>query len=320
MVVAALALAGPVAYGAASGHLLRGSLAALGALAATGVAAGGRRPAVQLVAMVPVVAVAGLVAVSVSGRGWLTAAVVTGLAASAAVVGGFNRWTAEASTRFTILVVIASGLGNAIRPLEATQYFVLGACWAIALSMLLRPPKSTSYPYKALWRRWTRSLSGLDGWRFAVELTACMLLAEVAGAVWHQSKAYWIALTVVIVVRRSSGSLIRALQRCAGTCAGVLIGSALVLWVPPMWIVVALVAVLAGARPYLRARNYAAYATVMTPLVVLLLDLGRPTSLSTMGYRLLDTVIGCGIALGIGWLPEWFRRSREMRSTDGDVG
>jgi hypothetical protein len=57
------------------------------------------------------------------------------------------------------------------------------------------------------------------------------------------------------------------------------------------------VAVLAGARPLLKERNYAAYATIMTPLLVLLLDLGRTRSLSTVGYRLIDTVIGCAIAL-----------------------
>jgi uncharacterized membrane protein YccC len=137
----------------------------------------------------------------------------------------------------------------------------------------------------------------LDGWRYPLQLTICLAIAEVIGALWHQSKAYWIALTVVIVVRRSGGSLHRAVERCAGTCAGVLIGGALILWVPPSWAIVAVVTVLGGVRPLLKARNYAAYATVMTPLLVVLLELGRTPSLSTVGYRLLDTVIGCLIAL-----------------------
>ncbi|WP_198682889.1 hypothetical protein [Kribbella sp. VKM Ac-2569] len=35
----------------------------------------------------------------------------------------------------------------------------------------------------------------------------------------------------------------------------------------------------------------------MTPLVVLLMDLGRTPGFSTIGYRLIDTVIGCLIAI-----------------------
>jgi p-aminobenzoyl-glutamate transporter AbgT len=67
--------------------------------------------------------------------------------------------------------------------------------------------------------------------------------------------------------------------------------------VPPSWAIVAVVSILAGLRPLLKERNYAAYAAVMTPLVVLLMDLGRTPELSTVGYRLADTVIGCLIAI-----------------------
>ncbi|MFI5691078.1 hypothetical protein ACIA58_04520 [Kribbella sp. NPDC051586] len=48
------------------------------------------------------------------------------------------------------------------------------------------------------------------------------------------------------------------------------------------WGIVAGGSVLAGMRPLLKERNYAAYATV---------------KLSTVGYRLIDTVIGCLIAI-----------------------
>jgi uncharacterized membrane protein YccC len=44
----------------------------------------------------------------------------------------------------------------------------------------------------------------------------------------------------------------------------------------------------------------------MTPLVVLLLDFGQTASVATIGYRLADTVIGCAIALVVGYLP-WLR-------------
>jgi uncharacterized membrane protein YccC len=182
------------------------------------------------------------------------------------------------------------------------RWFALGAGWSIALGLALAlgfgsgalPAQPT---YGQLWRRWRRTLRGFEGWRYAVQLVPALAVASAIGVLWRQEKSYWIALAVVIVVRRRGGSLLRATQRCLGTCAGVLIGGALVLWVPPSWAIVVVVSVLAGLRPLLKERNYVAYSTVMTPLVVLLMDLGRTPALSTIGYRLIDTVIGCLIAI-----------------------
>jgi hypothetical protein len=208
---------------------------------------------------------------------------------------------ADATTRFVTFLVMATGL-TAAAPWEVAQWFALGVAWAILLGLAAAPfspagPEVARPTYRQLWRRWWGRLHGLDGWRYAVQLLPALALAEVISVLWHQEKGYWIALAVVIVVRRRGGSLLRATQRCLGTCAGVLIGSLLVLRVPPSWAIVAVVSILAGLRPLLKERNYAAYATVMTPLVVLLMDLGRTPELSTVGYRLIDTVIGCLIAI-----------------------
>jgi p-aminobenzoyl-glutamate transporter AbgT len=73
-------------------------------------------------------------------------------------------------------------------------------------------------------------------------------------------------------------------------------GAARWLAVGVVWAIVAVVSLLAGLRPLLKERNYAAYATIMTPLVVLLMDLGRTPELSTVGCRLADTVTGCLLA------------------------
>jgi len=238
----------------------------------------------------------------------VTAGSVVGLAAVAAVVGGFSRFAADVTTRFIVFLVIATGLSG--DPGEVARWFGVGAGWAIVMALVMWPfsrdqvgPAQPSY--RRLWRRWLRNLRRIDGWQYALRLVPCLALAEIVGVLWHQEKAYWIAVAVVIVVRRRGGSLLRATQRCLGTCAGVLIGAAVILWVPPPWAIVVIVGALAGARPLLKDRNYAAYATVMTPLLVLLLDLGRTPDLSIVGYRMADTVIGCSIAL----LPSVLRRT-----------
>lgn len=317
LITAAAAMAAPVAYGVATTHLLQASYAALGALATTLTPPTRPAPtarlhrfgvsAVRLVGVGVVVTAAGVAGAWLGGRGWGTAAGVVGLAAVAAVVGGFNRWTADATTRFITFLVIATGTAG--DPVEVGRWFAIGAAWSVLLTLCALPlsPHADSPPgppYRKLWRRWSRNLRRMDGWRYAAQLLPCLALAEVICLLWHQDKAYWIAVAVVIVIRRSGGSLLRATQRCLGTCAGVLVGGALILWIPPSWLIVAIVTLLAGARPLLKARNYTAYATVMTPLLVLLLDLGRTPSLSTVGYRLIDTVIGCSIAL----IPSVVRR------------
>ena len=304
LVTTALAMAVPITYGVTTDHLAHASFAALGALAMPHL---GRPPTVRRrfvwlagaqSGLGAVVTVGALVGAWLGARGWGGAAGVVGLVAVAAVVGGFSRWMADATTRFVTFLVMATGLGVA-DPWEVARWFALGVAWAIVLGLAFSSsePEAARPTYRQLWRRWRGKLRQFDGWLYAVQLVPALAVAEVIGQLWHQEKGYWIALAVVIVVRRRGGSLLRATQRCAGTCAGVLVGGALILWVPPSWVIVAVVSLLAGLRPLLKERNYAAYATVMTPLVVLLMDLGRTPEFSTVGYRLVDTVIGCLIAI-----------------------
>ena len=59
---------------------------------------------------------------------------------------------------------------------------------------------------------------------------------------------------------------------------------------------------LAAARPLLRARNYLAYTAVMTPLIIVLLDAGRPLGVGILINRLVATLIGAGLVIGANWM------------------
>jgi hypothetical protein len=311
----ALSLGGPVAYGLGSGHLAQGMLTALGALAASGVAVAPGRYTVRLGYAFVTATAAGLLGAAIAGRGWAMALVVVAVAGVVSVLGGFSRTAAESTTRFVTFLAIATGLGPVAGPVRVAVVFALGAAWATLVALVVgllgrsaRPAvRPVPPPFAARPRRWRRSLRGLPGRQYPLRLMVCLAVAEAVGLLWHQDKAYWIAVTVAIVVRRRlDGALVRAVQRAAGTAAGVLAGTAFVWWAPPPWSTVVIVTVLAGIRPLLKARNYALYATVMTPLVVLLLDAGAGVTAATIGYRLADTVVGCAIALGVGYLP-WLR-------------
>ncbi|MEV4020115.1 FUSC family protein [Nonomuraea angiospora] len=379
MAAAGLGLGGPVAWGVASGRPALGALAAIGALAVSGlftgetgaVRPGLRRVLIHGVAAVAGTAVAGLAGALVAGRGWLTAVTVVLIAGLLAVAGGISRPMAEHSTRFVVFMVISTGVAKGVEPVAAAVLFAEGAAWGLLVTALclhsrkgraepgepataarpaapagalrasppgglpvpparaLRasspgglpaPPAGAlpAPPARALLRRWWRMLGSVSGWQYPIRLTACLAAAEAVGLLWQQPTASWIAVTVVIVVRRRlDGAARRSVERAAGTAAGVAAGSAVLLWVPPSWLFVLLVSALAAVRPVLKERAYTLYATVMTPLVLLLMEGGARVAPATIGYRLADTAIGCVLALGLGYLPWVVRRERSVRAVVG---
>jgi uncharacterized membrane protein YccC len=119
---------------------------------------------------------------------------------------------------------------------------------------------------------------------------------------------------VAIVVRRTlPGAPIRMLERAAGTILGVVLTSLLVIASPPVWATIGVIAILAAARPVLLDSNYTAYAAVMTPLVLLLLDLGREPSWTLIADRLVATLVGCAVAVTLGYLA-WTKLSASARA------
>jgi hypothetical protein len=350
MIAAALGLGGPVAWGVASGHPALGTLAAIGALAVSGVSmdappiygvvAKGASLAAGLVRggyAVAVTTAAGFFGAVVGGHGWIAAVTIVLVTAVVAVVGGISRPMAEHTTRFIVFMVISTGLAKHAAPVAAAVLFAEGAIWGLLVTALCThtrqprtkqrrlgtrrtepaavPPANPAPTKRALLRRWWRTLGTVRGWQYPIRLTACLSAAEIIGLVWPQPTASWIAVTVVIVVRRQlDGALRRAIERAAGTGAGVVAGSAVLLWVPAPWLFVLLVAGLAAVRPVLKDRDYTLYATVMTPLVLLLMEGGGRVAPATIGYRLADTAIGCVLALGLGYLPWAVRRERSARA------
>jgi hypothetical protein len=324
MLAAALGLGGPVAWGVAAGYPALGTLAAIGALAVSGVSMSGGRAVVRGGCALVAAAGAGLVGAIAGGHGWITAVTVVLVAAGAAVAGGMSRPMAEHTTRFIVFMVITTGLAQDAAPVAAAVLLAEGAIWGLLVTALVttlgaRPPQGEragpAPTSRVLLKRWWRTLGTVRGWQYPIRLTTCLAAAEVIGLVWPQPNASWIAVTVVIVVRRRlDGAPRRAIERAAGTAAGVLAGSAVLLWVPPSWLFVLLVSGLAAVRPVLKDRQYTLYATVMTPLVLLLMEGGGRVAPATIGYRLADTAIGCVLALGIGYLPWTVRRERSVRA------
>jgi uncharacterized membrane protein YccC len=138
---------------------------------------------------------------------------------------------------------------------------------------------------------------------FTVRLMICIAVAGVVTEVLPLQRSYWVPLTVALVLKPDYGSVFaRALQRGIGTIVGAVAGAVLLVLVHGTWLLIPF-AVLATLLPYGRRRNYGLLATFLTPLVVVLIDLLSPAGWRLAEDRLIDTLIGCGIALVIGFAP-----------------
>jgi len=322
-------LAGPLALGVMTGHLQAGMAASLGGLALGGGGKGDRlgEQAPGLVYGLAAGSAAMLTGSVLAGHSLAAAFGIPLLAAAAGLIGSISRPLARATTQYILYTIIAANLGApGTQPLGVMLLFFLGACWTAALSLVLRPlfkvmglfpnPPAiqlTKYTARQRLRRWRKSLTRLSGWQYVVRISSCLAAAAVFEWNWPLHHGYWVSITVVIVVQRNlQTALARAFHRAAGTVLGVLLISLLLLSSPPVWALLLVIAALAAVHPILLETNYTAYAAVMTPLVILLLDFGQDPSWAAVVDRLAATLAGCGLALSLGYLG-WSRLSPPAR-------
>ncbi|HEY0792069.1 MAG TPA: FUSC family protein [Chthoniobacterales bacterium] len=146
------------------------------------------------------------------------------------------------------------------------------------------------------------------GFRHAVRWCVATATAQALGFFLPTSNAYWIAMTVYIILRPDFGTTVaRAIARMAGTVIGVGFALALVLLTRHVAWNLGFVVLLAYLSYYVRNKSYAAFTAVVTPLILLLINLSRPGDLGVIYNRLIDTAIGGALAFLAArfLLPSW---------------
>jgi uncharacterized membrane protein YccC len=139
----------------------------------------------------------------------------------------------------------------------------------------------------------------------AFRLSLCLAIAFAAQSFLGGVRSYWIPLCVVIVMKPDFGSVfVRAMQRSLGTIVGVAIGVLVLTLVPKGGgLLIACTGVLAFLVPAAGQRGYAMQCALLTPLVLILIDVTAPGGSVDFGpQRLVDTLIGSAIALVFGYL------------------
>ena len=327
IIAAMLGLSVPIIVGAATGHLQSGVAAALGGFAmGMQQGSGALRSRISNLFYALITGSAAIfIGAVLSAKGVATLICIPAVAAAAGLFGSISRPLARSTAQFIVFLIIAANMNvRGTSPACIAILFASGALWTAALSLSLTPlfrafrplsdrhgqadvAQPAHYSTRQLLRRWRKSLGHLAGWQYTIRITLCLIVAEITRLLWPHDHSYWISLTVAIVVHRNlQSALTRTFQRATGTALGVLLISMLLLGMPPLWAVIALAAVLAAARPVLFNVNYIVYAAVTTPLIILLLDFGKPPSPDIIAARLIATLIGCLIGLILGYTA-WSR-------------
>ncbi|NUR67340.1 MAG: FUSC family protein [Streptomyces sp.] len=149
-------------------------------------------------------------------------------------------------------------------------------------------------------------------WRYGLRLALCIGVAQVLVSILPVPRSYWVALTITFVLKPDFGSVFsRALLRALGTVAGLVIAAAVLAEVPRGWWDVPVMLLLAPLIPALTPRGYGYQTAAITPVILLLSDILNHQGTALLMPRLLDSLMGCGIALIAGYLlwPEsWHTR------------
>ncbi|MEU6194087.1 FUSC family protein [Streptomyces sp. NPDC047061] len=149
-----------------------------------------------------------------------------------------------------------------------------------------------------------------NSWRYGIRLALCIGIAQALVSLVPVPRSYWVALTITFVLKPDFGSVFsRALLRAVGTVAGLVVAATVLTVVPRGWWDVPVMMVLAPLVPALTPRGYGFQTAAVTPVILLLSDVLNHQGTALLLPRLLDSLMGCAIALIAGYLlwPESWR-------------
>jgi len=153
--------------------------------------------------------------------------------------------------------------------------------------------------------------------RHALRLSAAVVVAYLLGSLLDIKNAYWIILTLIVIMRPNYGlTKERSQNRIIGTIIGAAV-AALIIFLTQNLIIYGVMAVLSLTFAFsLIQQNYKAGAAFITLHVIFVYALLQPNAYEVIGYRVLDTAIGAILAVIANYMlwPLW-----EFKNLDQDI-
>ncbi|OAB78643.1 FUSC family protein [Cochleicola gelatinilyticus] len=144
--------------------------------------------------------------------------------------------------------------------------------------------------------------------RHSLRFTVAILFAYVLGTLLGIHNGYWILLTIVVIMRPNYGlTKERSKDRIVGTLIGAVIAIGIVL-VTQNTIIYSVLAIISLTMAFaLIQQNYKSGAAFITLNIIFVYSLINPDALEVIQYRVIDTVLGAGIAVIANYTlwPSW---------------
>ena len=169
-----------------------------------------------------------------------------------------------------------------------------------------------------LWLRFTGRIATLRAnlnfgsvvFRHAIRLTICVAVGDAFGRVLHPYRAYWIPMTIVLVLKPEFAvTFSRGVLRIVGTLLGLSLATALFHFLPTHTATeIALIAVFMFLVRWIGPANYGVFGVAISALVVLLVAITGLGPKEVIQARAINTVVGGAFALltYAAW-PSWER-------------
>ncbi len=142
--------------------------------------------------------------------------------------------------------------------------------------------------------------------RYAGRLSICLFLAFIATEFLLIQNAYWVLLTIIVIMRPSYGlTTERMYQRIVGTVVGGIVALLILFFDPPTSILLSLLSISIFLSFIFNNRNYRIGVFFTTLFVVFLYGIIEPELFSVVGLRVFDTIMGGAFAwiFNVGFLP-----------------
>ena len=169
-----------------------------------------------------------------------------------------------------------------------------------------------------VWMRFTSRLATLranlnlqsGAFRHAVRLMICLALGNSLGRVIHPYRAYWIPMTIVLVLKPEFAvTFSRGVLRIFGTLAGLLLATALFHFLPIHTAMeIFLIALFTFLTRWIGPANYGIFGVSISALIVLLISITGLAPREVIVARGINTIMGGAFALiaYLAW-PTWER-------------
>ena len=169
-----------------------------------------------------------------------------------------------------------------------------------------------------LWLRFTGRIATLRAnlnfgsvvFRHAIRLTVCVAVGDAFGRVLHPYRAYWIPMTIVLVLKPEFAvTFSRGVLRIVGTLVGLSLATALFHFLPTNTATeIALIAVFMFLVRWIGPANYGVFGIAISALVVLLIAITGVAPKEVIQARAINTMVGGAFALltYAAW-PSWER-------------